>query len=164
MAGGSGSRLLPSHTESCYGCGTDNACGFHLQVWRTGDEIHTDVAFDARHVGGPGLAHGGAISTVCDELLGFTVWLVGAPIVTRALTVDYLSPVRLHDPHRITARIDGQKGRAVFVRAEGVAGDGVVSFTASGVYVRVAFEHFEKFAALRKSATELSDELDRGGR
>ena len=103
-ASGAEPRLLPGHTASCFGCGGDNASGFHLQVWRAGDEIYTDVAFDERHVGAPGLAHGGAIAAACDEMLGFTVWLIGAPAVTRALTLDYLAPVALHERHRITAQ------------------------------------------------------------
>src|ERR1700760_3290341 len=130
--GGSGDsepRLLPGHTANCYGCGSENGSGFHLEVWRAGDEIYTDLAFDERHIGGPGLAHGGAIAAACDELLGFTVWLIGAPAVTRALSIDYLTPVPLHETHRMTAKVDGEKGRAIHVSAKGASMSGRVSFT-----------------------------------
>jgi acyl-coenzyme A thioesterase PaaI-like protein len=153
-------RLLPGHTPACYGCGSENASGFHLEVWRAGDEIYTDFAFDERHIGGPGLAHGGAIAAACDELLGFTVWLIGAPAVTRALTIDYLSPVPLHENHRITAKVDGEKGRAIHVSAKGVGTSGKVSFTASGVYVRVPFEHFDGYGTLVIPAEELQLKLN----
>jgi len=132
-----------------------------LQVWRAGDEIYTDVVFDERHIGGPGLAHGGAIAAACDELLGFTVWLIGAPAVTRALTLNYLVPVPLHETRRITARVVEEKGRAVHVHAEGVSPDGVVSFTADGVYVRVSLDHFKAFGALDTPADELTEQLSR---
>ncbi len=152
-------RLLPGHTPTCYGCGSENASGFHLEVWRTGDEIYTDFAFDERYTGGPGLAHGGAIAGVCDELLGFTVWLIGAPAVTRALTIDYLSPVPLHEKHRITAKVDGEKGRAIHVSAQGVSSSGKLSFTATGIYVRVPFEHFEGFGTMPTAPDELAQKL-----
>jgi acyl-coenzyme A thioesterase PaaI-like protein len=152
-------RLLPAHTSDCFGCGAQNASGLHLQVWRVGDQIYTDVAFDERQIGGPGLAHGGAIAAACDELLGFTVWLIGAPAVTRALSVDYLAPVPLHEKYRITAKVDGEKGRAIHVSAQGTSPAGKVSFTANGVYVRVPFEHFDGFGTMASSVTELQDKL-----
>lgn len=161
VPGNSEPRLLPGHTATCYGCGGENESGFHLEVWRLGDEIYTDVAFDERYLGGPGLAHGGAIAAACDELLGFTVWLIGAPAVTRALTIDYLSPVRLHETHRITAKVDGEKGRAIHVSAKGTSGGEKVSFTANGVYVRVPFEHFDGFGTLATSVTDLEEKLAR---
>lgn len=152
-------RLLPGHTPNCFGCGTANTAGLGLQVYRAGDEIYTDVTFDERYIGGPGLAHGGAIATACDELLGFSVWLIGAPAVTRALTIDYLAPVPLHENHRITGRVDEEKGRAILVSAQGVSSSGKVSFTANGVYVRVPLEHFGDFGALETPAAELHDKL-----
>jgi acyl-coenzyme A thioesterase PaaI-like protein len=157
--GGSEPRLLPGHTPTCYGCGSENASGFHLEVWRTGDEIYTDLAFDERHIGGPGLAHGGAIAAACDELLGFTVWLIGAPAVTRALSIDYLAPVPLHETHRMTATVDGEKGRAIHVSAKGASSSGKVSFTASGIYVRVPFEHFKDFGTMPTPPNELQEKL-----
>ncbi|WP_319448182.1 MULTISPECIES: PaaI family thioesterase [unclassified Mycobacterium] len=152
-------RLLPGHTPNCFGCGGENASGLGLKVYRVWDEIFTDVEFDERYIGGPGLAHGGAIASACDELLGFSVWLIGAPAVTRALTIDYLAPVPLHETHRITGRVDGEKGRAILVSAQGTNSSGKVSFTASGVYVRVPLEHFDGFGALDTPASELHDKL-----
>ena len=159
-SGNSEPRLLPGHTANCYGCGSENPSGFHLEVWRVGEEIYTDLAFDERHLGGPGLAHGGAIAAACDELLGFTVWLIGAPAVTRALTIDYLAPVRLHETHRISAKVDGEKGRAILVSAKGIGRSDKVSFTASGVYVRVPFEHFDGYGTLATPAEELQAKLN----
>lgn len=152
-------RLLPGHTATCFGCGNGNTSGLHLQVFRTGDEIYADVAFDERHIGGPGLAHGGAIAAACDELLGFSVWLIGAPAVTRALTIDYLAPVPLHETHRMTAKVGEEKGRAVHVSAEGTSASGKVSFTAKGVYVRVPFGHFNDFGTMATPANELEKKL-----
>jgi acyl-coenzyme A thioesterase PaaI-like protein len=153
-------RPLPLHTPECFGCGTDNCSGLGVTPFRVGDHIYADVAFDERHIGGPGLAHGGAIAAACDELLGFSLWLVGAPAVTRSLTVDYLAPVPLHQTHRITARVDEEKGRAIHVSATGTRGDDV-AFTARGVYVRVPFEHFAAFGSIPTPVEELQQKLAR---
>lgn len=74
--------------------------------------VYADATFTERHVGAPGLAHGGAVAAACDDVLAFTLWIAGTPAVTRRLTVDYLLPVPLGQPHRITAHITAQ---AVFI-------------------------------------------------
>ena len=133
---------LPSHTTTCMGCGPDNPHGLRLVVHRSGDAVYTDVTFDERHIGAPGLAHGGAVAAACDDVLGFTLWIAGTPAVTRTLTVEYLRPVPLHQPHRITAHITSREGRALHVTAMGTGEGGVACFTASGVFVVVSPEHF----------------------
>lgn len=153
-------RRLPLHTADCFGCGTDNSSGLRMQPFRMGDHIYADIAFDERHIGAPGLTHGGAIAAACDELFGFISWLIGAPAVTRALSIDYLAPVPLHQTHRITATIDEERGRAIHVSVKGTRGDDVV-FTAHGVYVRVAFEHFTAFGEIPTPVGELQQQLDR---
>jgi acyl-coenzyme A thioesterase PaaI-like protein len=124
------------------GCGPDNPHGLQMTVYRCGDEVFTDIAFDERHLGAPGLAHGGAVAAACDDLLGFTLWIAATPAVTRSLTVEYLLPVPLHRPHRISAHITGRTGRALHVAATGTGGDGVVRFTATAVFVAVDTDHF----------------------
>lgn len=48
--------------------GPENSSGLQLEVYRLDDEVYADVAFDERHIGAPGLAHGGAIAAACDDL------------------------------------------------------------------------------------------------
>jgi acyl-coenzyme A thioesterase PaaI-like protein len=124
------------------GCGSENPHGLQMAVFRQGEQVLTDITFDERHVGAPGLAHGGAIAAACDDLLGFTLWIVEAPAVTRTLTVDYLLPVPLHQPHRVTARIASREGRALNVVGAGTGSDGVTRFTASAVFITVSADHF----------------------
>lgn len=159
---------LPPHTSTCMGCGPDNFNGLQMEVFRSGDQVYTDVLFDERHGGAPGLVHGGAIAAACDDLFGFTLWIAATPAVTRSLAVDYLQPVPLHQSHRITARIHAREGRALHVAATGTGEDGVVRFTATAMFVTVDAEHFaahgdlgefgemlERFARTRSSADRI---------
>lgn len=134
--------LLPPHTPTCMGCGPDNAHGLGLSVYRCGEQIYSDVVFDERHIGAPGLAHGGAVAAACDDVLGFTLWIARAPAVTRSLTIDYLLPVPLHHRHRIAAQITAREGRALHVSATGTGTDGITRFTADAVFVTVSIDHF----------------------
>lgn len=161
--GGPGT-VLPGHLPTCFGCGADNPAGIRLQVRQVGDEIRADVTFDERHTGGPGLAHGGAIATACDDFLGYAVYLIGAPAVTRVLTIDYLAPVRLHDTHRISARVDEESGRVVHMSATGHSSHGTLSFTAKGVMVKVPLEHFTEFGVPDAQLEAMRHQLNDLGR
>lgn len=133
---------LPCHTRNCMGCGPDNPDGLNLVVYRSADTVYADVTFTERHVGAPGLAHGGAVAAACDDVLGFTLWITGTPAVTRSLTVEYLLPVPLGQPHRVTAHISSHNGRALHVSATGTGADGLTRFTAQAVFIIVSADHF----------------------
>lgn len=133
---------LPSHTPPCLGCGPQNPHGLQLVVYRDGDTVYSDVTFDDRHIGAPGLAHGGAVAAACDDLLGFNLWIAGTPAVTRSLTVEYLRPVQLHQPHRLSAHIASREGRVLNVIGTGTGSDGITRFTASAVFITVGTDHF----------------------
>lgn len=156
-------ELLPSHTPTCMGCGPDNPHGLHLVVYRCGDEVYADVTFDERHIGAPGLAHGGAVAAACDDVLGFTLWIAGTPAVTRTLTVEYLRPVPLHQTHRITAHIVSREGRALHVTATGTGEGGIARFTASAVFIVVSPEHFAAHGDVSAFGDLLEQFSRRGG-
>lgn len=119
--------------------GPENSSGLQLEVYRLDDEVYADVAFDERHIGAPGSARRGYRGGV-RRPLGFTLWIAGTPAVTRNLAIEYLAPVPLHQPHRISARISVRQGRALHWR--GVGEDGVIRFTATAVFITVEPEHF----------------------
>ncbi len=152
--------LLPPHTPKCMGCGPDNPHGMKMAVYRCGDRVFTDITFDERHLGAPGLAHGGAVAAACDDLLGFTLWIAGTPAVTRSLTVEYLLPVPLHRPHRISAHLTAREGRALHVAGTGTGDDGVTRFTATAVFIAVGTNHFAAHGDLGDFA-ELLDRFTR---
>ncbi len=150
-------QRLPSHTPTCMGCGLQNPHGLQLVVYRDGDLVYGDVTFDERHIGAPGLAHGGAVAAACDDLLGFTLWIAGTPAVTRSLTVEYLVPVPLRQPHRIVGSVVSRVGRVLNVMATGTGSDGVTRFTASAVFIAVSVDHF----AAHGDVSEFSELLQR---
>ena len=138
-----GSLLTPHHAH-CLGCGPDNPAGLHLRVYRSTSSVFTDVVFDERHRGAPGLAHGGAISVACDALFGFLLYAAGQIAVTRTLTVEYLMPVALGEPIRITARAKYRRGRRLYFHADGTGSDCAIRFAAKATFVAVDVEHFRR--------------------
>jgi acyl-coenzyme A thioesterase PaaI-like protein len=135
-------RVLPPHYPSCLGCGPDAPEGYHLQVRREGEEVVTEHVFEERHSGAPGIAHGGAVATVVDDVLGFLLYVVKAPGVTRRLEVDYLEPVLTGVPYVVRGRLDRRNGRKVWVSCTCTDPQGVEAFRATGLFIVVPLSHF----------------------
>jgi acyl-coenzyme A thioesterase PaaI-like protein len=134
-------EVLPPHHKHCMGCGPDAAAGYHLRAVRRGDEVVAEYTFARHHTGGPGLAHGGAVAVVCDDLLGHVLTLRGVPAVTRHLEVDYLAPVVVGEPHELVARLVSEDGRKLWLECEATH-EGTVRFRARGLMIRVGLRHF----------------------
>lgn len=115
-----------------------------MQVWREGDAVRARHVFDERHVGAPGIAHGGAVATVLDDLFGFLLYLIGEPAVTRHLEVGYRAPVLLGIPYLLEAGVQRREGRKLFVRAQGTDEGGAVVVEAAAVFVVVGLDHFTR--------------------
>lgn len=133
---------MPNHTPRCMVCGTDNPEGWHLTVIRRGEEVEAEYTFDQRHEGGPGLAHGGAVAAVCDDVLGHVLTLLGRPGVTRHLEIEYYRPVLLGEPHRMVGRVEQVDGRKIWIGMQALAPDGQPRFSARGLFIMVGLEHF----------------------
>jgi acyl-coenzyme A thioesterase PaaI-like protein len=133
---------LPAHYLTCLGCGPHAPEGYGLQVRREGDEVVTEHVFEDRHSGAPGIAHGGAVATVADDVLGFLLYVAEAPGVTRRLEVDYLRPVLTGVAYRIRGRLERREGRKLFVTCEGRDAADELTFRARGLFVLVALSHF----------------------
>ena len=133
---------LPPHYPTCFGCGPEAEAGLHLLVRRDGDEVVATYAFAERHSGAPGIAHGGIVSALVDDLLGYTLFVVREPGVTRRLEVDFLRPVLVGTTYEVRGRVDRRDGRKLFTSCEGTGPDGVVAFRATGLFIAVPLDHF----------------------
>jgi len=136
------SAQLPPHHEGCLGCGPTNPHGHHLRVHRQGDGVIAVHAFDERHVGAPGIAHGGAVATVLDDLFGFLLYAVGELAVTRKLEVEYLAPVILQTEYTLHAEMLSRNGRKLRLGASVEDKNGKLVATADALFIVVDAEHF----------------------
>ncbi len=154
-APGVGQRT-PPHNPACRGC-ADVPGALGIRSWvdddrGEGGEAGHGVAVRSRMIvtddmqGGPGLLHGGFLTTAFDEALGSVPALVTRACVTARLETDFRRPVPVGSTLWLRARLDGVLGRKYFVSAEARidAEDGPVAGTARALFVQVGIEHFLK--------------------
>ncbi|MFF4248048.1 PaaI family thioesterase [Streptomyces sp. NPDC001822] len=138
-------ELLGSHYEHCFGCGTGQPHGLHLQA-RAGEGVSVTAEFTVRpaHQGAPGLAHGGVLATAMDETLGALSWLLRVIAVTGRLETDYLLPVPVGTELFLEAEVTAVHSRKNYCRATARIGgpEGPVAVRAEALFIEVKVEHF----------------------
>ncbi len=137
---------LPPHYPSCFGCGPDAEYGLHVVNRKVGDEVHATYVFGEKHQGAPGIAHGGTVAALVDDVCGGLLFVVKEPAVTRSLNVEYLRPVLVGVTYHVVARIDRREGRKLFVSCEGRDDSGELVFRGGGLFIVVDLSHFDQGA------------------
>lgn len=130
------------HHPQCMGCGSENPAGIGAHYWIAGDGVEGRVRFDERQSGAPGFAHGGAIATVLDDLLGSLLFVLERPAVTANLSVDFRAPAYLGRKLDLRAWCAGIDGRKLDLRGE-VLDEGRVVATGAGLFLEVELSHWD---------------------
>jgi acyl-coenzyme A thioesterase PaaI-like protein len=85
--------------DGCFGCGAGNPLGLNMSFYCLGKTVRSDISLSAHHMGWENIAHGGIISTILDEIMGWTVIAFRRIFfVTRTIEVRFLRPIPLKSP------------------------------------------------------------------
>lgn len=104
----------------CFGCGDQNPHGLRLKFFRRDAPeggVYTDWLPTATDEGYVGMAHGGLVSTVCDEVMAWTCYAEEIWGMTARLSVRFRQPVLVGQAYRATGWIVTSRGRMVDVAA-----------------------------------------------
>ena len=85
----------------CFGCGAHNERGLHMEFRRENGRVICDYEPCAYQQGYPGRMHGGLVSTLLDETMGWVVYDAQAWGATARLNVRFRQPVRLDQRLRV---------------------------------------------------------------
>ena len=103
-------EFAPHH---CFACGTLNAHGLHLDLHVEVGRAWTELALPDRFQGWNGIAHGGILTAILDEVMAWS--LVGADDwgVTARMAIDFKRPVEIGRPIRAEGWITRSRRRVV---------------------------------------------------
>lgn len=134
-----GNDQTTSQSVGCFGCSTSNGRGLGLVFERGDDVVEARTTLSEEFAGYDGLAHGGIVSTLLDEAMGWAILeLAGRFAVTRSLSVSFRRPVLIHRELRVRARIAAEEADgSLRVEAEVLDARGRLSASAVGIWVPV---------------------------
>jgi len=107
--------------HNCFACGTLNTHGLHLELHAGGDRCWTELALDRRFEGWDGIAHGGIVCTLLDEVMAWALVEHDHWGVTARMSVDFRRPVPVGRAVRAEGRVVGIRRR--LIDAEGIVVD-----------------------------------------
>jgi len=103
----------------CFGCSPSNPVGLRLRFLRRGDTVLARYAIPERFHGAPGIAHGGIVATLLDEVSCATVFFLhDRAVVTGELAVRYARPCPVGTVLEASGRVRGEQPRYAVVEAE----------------------------------------------
>ncbi len=134
--------LAVRQDHNCFGCGRLNEHGLKLSFFVDPDEsVWCDWIPYRKVEGWQNIVHGGLITTVLDEVMGWRLSSQHIWAVTARLNVSFRKPVEIGVPVRARSWIVTDHGRRLDVAAEILrTSDGVRLADAEGVFVRVSQE------------------------
>ena len=136
MVAGSGLRPFEVAEHNCFACGSLNEHGMQLVLHVEPGLSWTELTLDERFEGWAGIAHGGIVCTVLDEVMAWA--LVGEDNwgLTARLAVEFRHPIPIRRPVRGEGRVVRNRRRIVETAARLVdPATGVELATATGTYV-----------------------------
>jgi uncharacterized protein (TIGR00369 family) len=113
-----GGRRIEVTPHNCFACGSLNTHGLHLELHAADDRCWVELVLPERFEGWEGIAHGGIVATILDEVMAWA--LVDHDIwgVTARMQVEFRRPVPIGRPIRAEGRVTAARRRVV--EAEGV--------------------------------------------
>jgi acyl-coenzyme A thioesterase PaaI-like protein len=124
------------HFDECFVSGPWNPLGIGIEVVRDGDAAVAQIVLGAAFEGGPGMAHGGIVAALFDDVLGYLLTLHGIPGFTGELTVRYLRPTPVETTLTLRGWVVQRSGRRLHTAAQLHAGDDLVA-SATAVFVEI---------------------------
>jgi len=122
--------------HACFACGALNAHGLHLVLHVAGDTCWTDLTLRPDFCGWEGIAHGGIVATVLDEVMGWALASADAWGYTAKMSIEYRRPVPVGVRVRGEGRVIERRRRLLTTSARLVdPATGAVYATAEGLYV-----------------------------
>ncbi len=95
------------NSNNCFVCGRKNPFGLHLKFYETAPgEVMVEYTVPEQYQGYPGVAHGGVVAAMLDEVTGRTM-MGGYPprfMFTARLSVRYHKNVPIGQPLKIIGR------------------------------------------------------------
>ncbi|EQC27835.1 hypothetical protein SDRG_14419 [Saprolegnia diclina VS20] len=94
------------------------------------------VHFGEKLCGHTGIVHGGCISTVCDELFGWTMyWIMDKAGFTANLNVNFRKPLPAQTLAIVTTELERIEGRKVYLKAKVQDAEGNTYTEATSLFI-----------------------------
>jgi len=119
----------------CFACGRANPFGLRLDFDVARGRAETTFTPRREHTGYDGFVHGGIVTALLDETMGWAIFHQGVWGVTGRLAVSFRKPIIVGAPLTVRADVKKETRRAVEIHGEVRDERGVVLADADGTFI-----------------------------
>ncbi len=100
-------KTIPnSEDQTCFGCGAQNPHGLKMKFATDGERVYSFLQVPLTLTGWDKTVHGGVLSTILDEIMGWSViYLLRKIGMTKSITVEFKKAVSAGEPLTIVGCI-----------------------------------------------------------
>ncbi len=139
----------------CFACGRLNPAGLHLDFDVSRDRAETRYVGLQRHQGYDGTLHGGVVTALLDETMGWAIFHQGIWGVTTKLAVTFRKPVPMGEELRVVGEVVRERGRAIETHGTvSLASDGTLLAEADATFLRMPEERRRELERRYSNASE----------
>jgi acyl-coenzyme A thioesterase PaaI-like protein len=143
-----GETIIEVAPHNCFACGTLNEHGLHLDLHVDGDRCWSEVRLRDDFQGWDGIAHGGIVCTILDEVMAWSLASSDNWGVTVRLNVEFRKPVPLGTTIRAEGWITDNRRRVIETAARILDGStGALLAGASATYVAASADRKKELQA-----------------
>ena len=121
--------------HGCFACGSLNEHGLHLNLHVASQRCWTELTVADQFQGWDGIAHGGIVSTILDEVMAWSLAATDNWGVTARMTVTFKQPVPIGARIRAEGWVVANRRRVIETAARIVNADGAALALAEATYV-----------------------------
>lgn len=122
--------------QRCFACGPHNPEGLHLTFEPDGEAgARSEVTLPPRMQGYRGIAHGGVVMMLMDEVMAHTCRFVGEKAMTASCEVRFRKPVPLGEKLLMRGAVINRRRNVIYLTASLTLEDGTELATAEGTFV-----------------------------
>jgi len=110
--------------DMCFACGEDNPIGLKLKVKWDGKTAKTEFIPNKYHQGWGGIVHGGILTTLLDEAMGYAALYQGLFCVTAKMQARLRRPASIDEPLIITGSVTNDTRKLLETKATITLKDG----------------------------------------
>lgn len=104
-----------SDDGGCFACGKTNPRGLGMVVEYEGDEAVCRINLHHEYQGWPGIAHGGIVATMLDEIMAHALIHTSSHGITTGMEISYKAPVKLGRDLEVRGNVANLRSRMAVV-------------------------------------------------
>ncbi len=131
-----GTVLQEIYPDTSFVSGVENPKGMKMVPVIKDRKIYAKYIFEKSFEGGPGLVHGGILSTVLDDMMGYATFTQNLFCVTANLNVNFRAPSPVDKEFELYAWVKEVDGNKVYAESV-IQSEDAIHVEADGLFINI---------------------------